>query len=145
VSTKRRLSSFLAAGVLLAGAIGAWAQSDQEKALIERIKPVGEVCIEGDATCAAPVAAVASGPRGGDQVYTSACFACHDSGVGGAPKIGDKEDWAARVAQGEETLVTHAIAGFTGSKGMMPPKGTCMQCSDEEIKLAIEYILSRSQ
>ena len=143
MSSKRSLSILIAA--LTLAAAGAGAQSEQEKALIERIKPIGEVCLEGDASCAAPVAAAPSGPRSGDQVYGSSCLACHDAGVGGAPKLGSKEDWAPRIAQGLDTLVGHAIAGFTGTKGMMPPKGTCMTCSDEEIKLAVEHMVSKSQ
>jgi cytochrome c5 len=143
VSSKRSLS-FLIAALTLAAA-GAGAQTEQEKALIERIKPMGEVCLEGDASCAAPVAAAPSGPRSGEQVYASSCLACHDAGIGGAPKTGSKEDWAPRIAQGLDTLVGHAVAGFTGTKGMMPPRGTCMNCSDEEIKLAVEHIVAKSQ
>ena len=67
--------------------------------------------------------------------------ACHDAGVAGAPKIGVAADWADRIAQGEDTLVEHAINGIRG----MPPKGTCMSCSDEEIRLAVEYMVGRSQ
>ena len=115
--------------------------TDLEQELIDRIKPVGEVCIQGKSDCAAPVAAVASGPRSGEQVYGAACVACHDSGLAGAPKIAVAADWAPRIAQGEETLVSHALSGIRG----MPPKGTCMNCSDEEIKLAVEYMVGKSQ
>jgi cytochrome c5 len=141
VSSQRRLS-LVAAGVFaLAAALGVNAQTAQEQEIIERIKPVGEVCLEGDSACAAPVVAAASGPRAGDQVYASACVACHDTGAAGAPKIGVAADWAPRIAQGADTLLNHAINGIRG----MPPKGTCMNCTDEEIKLAVEYIVSKSQ
>lgn len=134
--------SFAVAGLLAVfSSVGTHAQTDREKALIERIKPVGEVCIQGKSECAAPVAAVASGPRSGDAVYTSACVACHDAGVAGAPKTGVAADWTARIAQGPETLVSHAINGIRG----MPARGTCMNCSDEEIKLAVEYMVAKSQ
>jgi len=145
VSIQRRLALVAAAVFALLATWGASAQSAQEQALVERIRPVGEVCLEGDSACAAPVAAVASGPRTGEQVYGAACVACHDTGAGGAPKTGVAADWADRIAQGADTMLQHAIAGFTGSKGMMPPRGTCMNCSDEEIRLAVEYIVSKSQ
>ena len=73
MSSQRRIS-FVVAGVLsLAAALGANAQTAREQEIIERIKPVGEVCIQGKSDCAAPAAAVASGPRTGDQVYAAAC------------------------------------------------------------------------
>ncbi|MBK7519156.1 MAG: cytochrome c5 family protein [Gammaproteobacteria bacterium] len=131
-----------AAGVMaVMAAMASIAATDLEQELIDRIKPVGEVCIQGKSDCAAPVAAVASGPRSGEQVYGAACVACHDSGLAGAPKIAVADDWAPRIAQGEDALVGNALSGIRG----MPPKGTCMNCSDEEIKLAVEYMVSRSQ
>jgi len=141
VASKRNLMFVLAGAVALSTTAVAWAQSAREQEIIDRIKPVGEVCVEGDSACAAPVAAVASGPRSGEQVYGTACVACHDSGLAGAPKIGVAADWAPRLAQGEEALVANAINGIRG----MPPRGTCMNCSDEEIKLAVEHILAKSQ
>ena len=145
MSSQRRFSLVAIGLFAFAVTAGLNAQTAQEKEIAERIKPAGEVCIEGDASCAAPVVAVASGPRSGDQVYDTACVACHGAGIGGAPKLGDTADWAPRIAQGEETLLTHAIGGFSGAKGMMPPRGTCMNCSDEEIKLAVEYMVAKSQ
>ena len=59
----------------------------------------------------------------GKKVYEAACIACHGAGIAGAPKFGDKAAWAPRIAQGVATLYTHAIGGFTGKGGMMPPKG----------------------
>jgi cytochrome c5 len=141
VSIKRQ-SWIAAVGVLaVAGAIQAFAVTEQEQQIIDRIKPVGEVCIQGKGNCAAPVAAAAAGPRSGEQVYGSACIACHGTGAAGAPKLGVAADWAPRIAQGEETLVSHALNGIRG----MPPKGTCMTCSDEEIKLAVEYMVAGSK
>ncbi|WP_105903800.1 c-type cytochrome [Vibrio gangliei] len=106
--------------------------SDTEReAIADRIKPVGDVYLAGSE----PVAE-ASGPRDGATVYGTFCIACHGTGVSGAPKKGDAGDWAPRVAQGEATLIKHAIEGFNA----MPPKGTCMDCSDDEIKAAIEHM-----
>lgn len=123
---------------LTAGAVMASVE-DQVRA---RIAPVGTVCVDGEdcgdiATSAAP--AQASGePRGGDEVYTAACQACHASGAAGAPILGDQDAWSGRVDQGLETLVTHAIEGYNA----MPAKGGCASCSDEEIEVAVEYMVS---
>ena len=70
-------------------------------------------------------------------------MACHGAGVAGAPKIGDKADWGPRIAQGKDTLYTHATQGFTGKKGTMPPKGGAANLSDEEVKAAVDYMVAR--
>ena len=132
----------VAAGVLAVSAsLGSHAQTDREKAIAERLKPMGEVCIEGKGNCAAPAPAVAAGPRTGEQVYSGACIACHSAGVAGAPKFGVAADWAPRIAQGEDTLVTHSINGIRG----MPPRGTCGTCSDEEIRNAVRHMVAAVQ
>lgn len=110
-----------------------------EAKVAENIKPVGEVNVgTAPAPAAAPVAA--AGPRSGDDVYNAHCAACHASGVAGAPKVGDSAAWAPRAAQGIDTLLTHATNGLNA----MPPKGTCAACSQDELKGAIEYMLSQS-
>lgn len=116
-----------------------------ERAIAERIQPVGSVCVEGEdcgtATATAAGEVVASGPRSGEQVYNGACTACHGTGAAGAPKLGDVAAWAPRIAQGNATLVKHAIEGLN----MMPPKGMCTDCSDDEIKAAVEYMVNKSK
>lgn len=141
MSSKRKVWAGTAALVAVLAASSSVALTEREQEIVDRIKPVGEVCIEGDSSCAAPAPAVAAGPRSGEDVYGTSCLACHDAGVAGAPKTGVAADWVERIAQGEDTLVDHAINGIRG----MPPKGTCMNCSDEEIRLAVEYMISRSQ
>ena len=74
----------------------------------------------------------------GKEVYDSACFICHATGVAGAPKIGDTAGWEPRIAQGTETLYTHAIKGFMGEAGLMPPKGGRMDYSDDDVRAAVE-------
>ena len=81
----------------------------------------------------------------GEQVYNTVCFACHATGAAGAPKLEDKADWAPRIAQGEDTLVKHAIEGFQGQKGVMPPKGGRVDISDEAVKAAVEFMVSKAQ
>lgn len=117
-----------------------------QRATIERIKPVGSVCVEGQpcegvAAAAAPAAAAGGAPRAGDVVYNASCSACHGTGAAGAPKLGDKGAWGPRVGQGKDTLYKHAIGGFKG----MPPKGMCMTCSDDEIKAAVDYLVSKAK
>lgn len=141
MSIKRQSWVAVVGAFALAGAMQGFAVTKQEQEIIDRIRPVGEVCIQGKGNCAAPVAAAASGPRSGADVYGTACIACHGTGAAGAPKMGVAADWAPRIAQGEETLVSHAINGIRG----MPPKGTCMTCSDEEIKLAVEHMVAGSK
>ena len=104
----------------------------------ERIAPVGSVCLIGD-ECASGAGAVASsGPRSGEAIYNDACINCHASGLLGAPKKGDAEAWAKaeKVAGGFSSLLSNAINGIRN----MPAKGTCMECSDDEISVAIEYM-----
>jgi cytochrome c5 len=98
------------------------------------------------ASSAAPVAAAAAATTtvaagAGKKIYESACIACHGAGIAGAPKFGDKAAWAARIAQGPDTLHTHAIKGFQGKAGVMPPKGGSA-ASDDEVKAAVDYMVA---
>ncbi len=79
------------------------------------------------------------------SAYSKICFACHDQGVAGAPKIGSKSDWETRIAQGTDTLYQHAINGYQGKLGFMPPRGGCADCSDPDIKAAVDYLTSKSR
>jgi cytochrome c5 len=81
----------------------------------------------------------------GEAVYNSGCAACHSTGVAGAPKVGDKDAWAGRVGQDMETIYDHAINGFQGESGVMPPKGGFMNLSDDDIKLAVDYMVDASK
>lgn len=120
-------------------------------ATVDRIQPVGQVYLPGEEASAGhpqveeavhsdPVATVMSGP----QVYNEACLMCHGSGIGGAPMLVDKEAWAPRIAQGNDTLYLHAIEGFTGQTGFMPPKGARMDLSDDEVRGAVDYMISEA-
>lgn len=149
MSVLKKLSYLLAAGMAAATLSGAVFAADEmsTEAIAERIAPVGQVYtakdLEGIATAAAAPAAASSGPRDGETVFKGACFACHDTGAAGAPKRGDKAAWEPRIAQGFETLRKRAIEGFTGKAGMMPARGTCAACSDEEIENAIHYMIDK--
>jgi cytochrome c5 len=81
----------------------------------------------------------------GKEVYDAACFICHATGVAGAPKLGDSADWAPRIELGTELLNKHAIEGFMGEAGLMPPKGGRMDYSDDDVKAAVDYMVNNSQ
>lgn len=92
-----------------------------------------------DATAAesAEVDVAATAGIDGQAVYESVCFACHDTGAAGAPKRGDAAIWEPRLAEGRETLYSHAINGLNA----MPPKGGRPSLSDEEVKAAVDYMV----
>ncbi|MBD8565730.1 cytochrome c5 family protein [Oxalobacteraceae sp. CFBP 8763] len=94
------------------------------------------------AATAAPVArpAVASADAG-KKAYDTACFACHGAGVAGAPKLGDKAAWSARIGQGSSVLYEHAIKGFQGKAGVMPAKGGSA-LPDADVKAAVDYMVA---
>ena len=81
----------------------------------------------------------------GEQVYNAACMACHGSGVAGAPKFGDAGAWKARIAQGADTLHKHALEGFQGAAGVMPPKGGRTDLSDAEVMAAVDFMVAKSR
>lgn len=97
------------------------------------------------APAAAPAPAAPAAGGVGKSVYGKVCALCHAAGVAGAPKPGDKEEWAPRIAQGNDVLYKHAIEGFTGSKGMMPARGTGASLTDDEVKAAVDYMVSLSK
>lgn len=115
-----------------------------EDQVAERLKPAGNVCVQGQACETATVAAssaASSGPRSGDQVYTAACAACHTTGALNAPMLGDAGAWAPRIAQGNELLYSHAINGINA----MPAKGGNASLSDEEVIAAVDHMVAAVQ
>ena len=133
----------LAVVVLGFGLAAGAALASVEDEIRNRIKPVGQVCLQGEecGEAAAAPAAARSGPRSGSEVYDAACMACHTTGAAGAPVIGNADQWGPRIEKGMDTLIDHAINGFNA----MPAKGGCASCSDEEIVASIEYIIEQSQ
>ena len=81
----------------------------------------------------------------GESIYKSKCNACHGAGVAGAPKLGDKAAWSARITQGNAVLLQHAIEGYKGKTGYMPAKGGYMDLSDDDVTLAVQYMVSKVQ
>lgn len=112
-------------------------ESMTEDAILKRIEPVGAVELSGDAPAKPSAQPAKLAANAGEKRYKATCAVCHDAGIGGAPKFRNKAEWSSRMAAGMDEMLKIAIKG----KGAMPPRGTCMQCSDEELKMAIEYML----
>lgn len=100
----------------------------------QRIVFLSVVCL------ALGLSSFASAARSGEALYNSYCIACHMNGVAGAPKFGDKADWQPRIEKGMETLLKDATNGFKA----MPPKGLCSNCSEDELRRAIQYMIDNN-
>jgi len=112
--------------------------SEAKKAIEKRIAPVGSVCVKGE-ECGSPVLEAPTSPesRTGESVYSNACATCHSIGLAGAPKFADVASWGERTDKGIEALTASVKDGLNG----MPPTGMCMDCSDDELKAAVQFIL----
>jgi cytochrome c5 len=121
---------FICLGALCA--FSAYAQDMTDDEIKTRIQPVGQLHVAG-----AKAESASSGPRSGADVYNKSCVACHSVGVLNAPKLQDAADWAPRLEKGFDQVWKNAINGVGG----MPPKGTCGDCSDDELKAAIEHMI----
>lgn len=143
IVTIRNIIALMA--TLVAFSAAAVELTDAQRATIEeRIKPAGESCMHGDSSCGtAAQAAAGGGDRSGEDVYNTACMACHTTGAGGAPKIGDAAAWTDRIAKGMDVLYDSGVNGLAGT-GMIA-KGGCMSCSDEEVEAAVDFMVDGSQ
>ena len=117
----------------------------EEQLIDQRLAPVGDVQISGNAAsqmpAAAPAAAASGAPKTGKEIWEGTCSACHSTGVLGAPKIGDKAAWAPRIAKGLDVLKQHALHGFN----KMPAKGNNPALTDAEVISALEYMVGQSK
>lgn len=89
-----------------------------------------------DLVAAAAASAPAVAGKSGEEVYKSVCLMCHAAGLMNAPKFGDKAQWAPRIAQGYDTLVSHAVKGIR----TMPAKGGNPALSDAEVAAAVKHM-----
>jgi len=126
------LASALIVAAPLALAMGSRPKADDEAANA-RIQPVAKI----ELAAAAPKAA--AGSRSGEDLYKGVCGACHEAGVAGAPKTGDKAAWAPRLGLGLDGLTKSAIKG----KNAMPPKGGS-DATDAELARAIAFMANKS-
>ena len=114
--------------------------------IAKRIQRVGSECVEGQ-DCASrmastTVASADSGSGGGEATFKKTCSTCHQTGVAGAPKFGDFAEWAPRIKQGMDVLYTHAIHGKPPG---MPARGMCFNCSDDDLKAAVNYMVDAAK
>lgn len=73
--------------------------------------------------------------------WSRSCALCHVDGTGGAPRLGAADEWTPRIAQGEDTLLTHTIEGYQN----MPPLGYCMSCTGDELRALIRFMATGLQ
>jgi cytochrome c5 len=125
-------------------------ENEYLKGVDERLQPFARVAVAGQdnsalkiesTTPAGAAGAAAAPPKNGTELYEQACKACHGAGIGGAPKADDRAAWQPRIAKGKAILYEHAIKGFTGSAGMMPPKGGRVDVSDELVHQAVDHMV----
>ncbi len=142
VSALVLLATVLFMVAALLGAFDSVAPEDDSRrqaAVLERIKPVARVSFEAPQPVAA-VAEVKLVELSGKAVYDQSCAACHMTGAAGAPKIGVKEQWESRFAQGLDVLVDHAIHGIRA----MPAKGGNPALTEANIRDSVIYMLDET-
>ncbi|MHA7817153.1 MAG: c-type cytochrome [Pseudohaliea sp.] len=141
-----------AAGSLALSAMAVDLTEEQRAEIAKRLEPVGSVCLQGDSSCvkqaggagaAAGGDAMAAATVDGESVYNQACAACHGTGAGGAPMVGDVEQWAPRIAKGMEALHSSGVKGVAGTA--MMAKGGRADLSDEQVVAAVDYMVENSQ
>jgi cytochrome c5 len=121
---------------------------EMRAAVAERIAPVAKVAVAGQDNSALAPARTEAAPAkdlSGEEVFNMACIACHGAGVAGAPKFGDKAAWAPRVGKGPDTLHKHALEGFQGQSGFMPPKGGRTDLTDKSVLNAVDYMVQAAK
>jgi cytochrome c5 len=156
------LAGFFVGMVFLASYVASGARpepnkddAEYQRQVAERIAPLAKVAIAGKdnsglktGDAAAPVSPSPAAPAAvlpGEQVYGTTCIACHGAGVAGAPKFGDKGAWAPRLGQGLAVLHKHALEGFQGKAGVMPPKGGRTDLADQSILNAVDYMANAAK
>ncbi len=138
-------------GIVIGGSIDdklkAQSEAYTQSVIAERTMPVGQLNV-GELEPAQEVAQVeqtvqvaAAEGKSGQEVYDTACFICHATGVTGAPKPGDVDNWKPRIEQGVDLLYSNAINGYQGQFGIMPPKGGNLLLTDDEVKAAVDYLV----
>ncbi len=109
------------------------------EAIEERLKPFGSSCLEGqECGSVAPTPTAFGTGLSAKGVYDKYCSTCHEAGLNEAPLVGS-DAWDERVAKGLDVLLANTKAGFNV---VMPPMGTCMDCTDAELEAAIDYMIT---
>ena len=78
-----------------------------------------------------------------EQKYMASCFACHSTGAAGAPKVGDgmAVEWEPRLEKGLDAVVANTVNGLN----TMPAKGLCFDCTDDDLRAIVQYMIEKSQ
>lgn len=128
-------------------------EADYAKNVAARLAPPSQEAISGQDNAALAIksatpgaaGAAAAVPKSGTELFEQTCSACHGQGIAGAPRAGDKAAWGPRIAKGKAVLYQHAIDGFTGSAGIMPPKGGRTDAPDDLVKQAVDHMVQMAQ
>jgi cytochrome c5 len=126
-----------------------------DQRVAERLQPVAGVYAGETGAAAMAEAAEAArqaaagqvafgGTLDGKVIYDGQCAACHNTGAGGAPRMA-RAEWQARLAQGTDTLIRHAIEGFQGPAGLMPARGGNPALTDEQVEASVRWMLDNLQ
>lgn len=128
------------AGFFLAAAAAAGPYDDEVE---ERIGRAGKICVQGQ-SCGRGGGSAIEQPVSTEplvltalEVYQKGCAVCHDAGIGGAPRLGNKDSWSNRLSKSRGQLLQSVLNG----QGAMPPRGTCIGCSDQDIENALDYMI----
>ena len=126
-------------GLMIAGLV--IASTDD---IAERIKRVGDVCLEGTDCASAAVAstAVTTVVASVESNFNKSCATCHNSGVAGAPKYADALAWKPRIEKGMDVLYASTINGLPPA---MPQKGMCFSCSDDDLRALVDYMVAAAK
>lgn len=119
----------------------------------QNVAPIGRLALAGRDNSAIAIQARGSGaapaalpvPKSGEETFQTVCSACHGTGVGGAPRVGDHAAWGPRIGQGKAALYEHALKGFTGKAGVMLSKGGRADLPDDLVKETVDYMVKKSQ
>lgn len=134
--------------LLLVAALAACGKKEEAKPAAAPASPAAAPAPQAapaPAAPAAPAPVASAAADKGEEVYKKTCNLCHQAAVAGAPKFGLKAEWEPRIAQGMNILYEHAIKGYAGSKGTMPPKGGNPALSDDDVKAAVDYMVAKSK
>lgn len=109
-------------------------------ALENRIAPIGKVKVAASNITQPSLNKMKDAPiLLGKTIFESKCILCHKNGVAGAPRLGNKPDWAPRIKKKFSLLLKHVTMGYQA----MPPKGACLECSISDLEIAIRYMLEQ--
>lgn len=135
---RNSVSGFLLAMIFWLSALAVAAPPGSDEEIRERIRSSAQVSMDESAI---PVAAAPAGPRTGEAIYNQYCVACHATGVSGSPLFADQAAWAPRIAKGMDLLYANTLAGIN----VMPARGTCTDCSDEELNATVDYMVDAAR